>query len=206
MRIMVVALAGCCSLVAQGASAAVTWNWSFAGQEGTFVTTGDAAGGNVAAGRYTMTNFSVTESRYLVIADMFTVSDEGLAYTTIGGPDEPYTLDWDGQAVTQLNNAQAGFPQNSPRTTYWQFGRHDWSRIYVTFAVANGVSRAGLSNAGFDLDFGDANDAPLSIALTPNAAVPDPASWMTMLTGFAVTGMILRRRRSSTQVVASTAA
>lgn len=36
---------------------------------------------------------------------------------------------------------------------------------------------------------------PTSISIAPEAAVPEPASWALLLTGFGVTGMTLRRRR-----------
>lgn len=198
MRKIALVLVGSGLLAAQNAAAAVTWNWSFAGEEGIFVTDGDYSDGYLAAGRYTMSNFGVTKSKYMPIADMFTISDFGLAYTTFGtGKEQPYTLDWSGSAVTQLNNSNPDTPQLAYAKNSWGFGRWDWSRTYVSFRVADGVSGAGLYSTGIDFDYGEANSAPLSITLSQAPSVPEPATWMTMLVGFAFIGVSLRRRTIS---------
>ena len=71
----------------------------------------------------------------------------------------------------------------------------------VTIANLSIVSGATFAIRWADLDAENADDGlaidDVSVAAAPVSAVPEPASWALMLTGFALTGTMLRRRRAA---------
>lgn len=202
MRVFSLAIAAYGSLVAQSAAASVIWNWSFASEEGTFVTSGEGVSGSLAPGSYKLTNFSVTKGKYLAVGDMIRRCDYCVVYDTLPGKqDQPYFIDWSGDAITQIRNSSPPSANGSFPNT-WIFGRYEASRTWVSFTLGNNRSEASLFTiGGLDQDYGDAADAPLRVSLASIAAVPEPATWLTMLTGFAVTGFSMRRRKSGQRAV-----
>ncbi len=77
------------------ANAAITWNWSFNGEAGTFVTDGDLSGGSALPGVYQVTDFSVNQSA--VGAPLGSMSGGG--WNEGSQPGTGFT--WDGSTDTQ---------------------------------------------------------------------------------------------------------
>ncbi|TZG29025.1 PEPxxWA-CTERM sorting domain-containing protein [Sphingomonas montanisoli] len=90
------------------------------------------------------------------------------------------------QGSPTFNNAYYGNP----------FGGGNTGEAYAFFnfksdSAFNKVQL--LQNGGGGFEFDD-----LTVGQSIVGAAPDPATWMTMLTGFALVGMAIRRRRNGT--------
>ena len=150
-------------------SAAVIWDWSFAGTEaGTFTTNGTLAD---AAGSYnfTITNFTVTSSTITSLI--------GSGYTETL-PVQGFL--WDGTGATQFYRSSGSFTNGS------NFLVSSPAYTYMFFA-SSGTATGGLE---------DPNETPVvgSAALTLTA-VPEPATYAMVLAGIACGGFSMWRRR-----------
>lgn len=85
-------------LIHGSAKADILWNWVNAGtgtEMGTVITTGDASSGSVAAGSYTILDFSLSASNYALPIGYFSSGDYAIGQQDIG-------FLWDGTTITQF--------------------------------------------------------------------------------------------------------
>ena len=96
------------------------------------------------------------------------------------------------------NGREAGANAKSilRRYEFYEFtGFYDPESHEAKFDVGFGDSHPGPNDVGAFLG---AQNAALNFGLAPNAAVPEPAAWALMITGFGLAGASLRRRRTLT--------
>jgi hypothetical protein len=76
-------------------------------------------------------------------------------------------------------------------------GEVNWSNVGSFNFGNNGILKVQLSNADFrgSSDKGQVN-AKFWLEKMPSSAVPEPATWAMMITGFGLAGTAIRRRRS----------
>jgi hypothetical protein len=172
-------------MLAASARANIVWNWSAAGgvHQGTFITTGSNTA-PLAAGSYT-----ITDGSYIVSSFMPLGSISGGQYVTSGafGTGGPYTIGWNGSAVTSINSTTDagvnGLTMNSPTDPAISsvFGSED--------SGIKGPGRYVMSNDNVG-GFARGND----LVTTP-VLIPEPASLGMMVLG----GVALLRRRAKKQ-------
>lgn len=175
------------------ASAAVTWNWSFAGEAGTFTTDGNAPGNVAAPGTYNFSDFSVTASPFG--RPLGSVSGGG--YSAAGfSTNTPYSFNWDGSNVTFWNSSGG----NS--FNWWVFQNVASPNLYHFFGWNSGNVNDATSAALYDSNTGGGANGQLvgpvsvSVASPSTSAVPEPATWAMMLAGFGLAGAAMRRRQN----------
>jgi hypothetical protein len=173
-------------VAATPASAAITWSWSFAGEAGTFVTDGELVAGVAAPGTYNLTDFSATAST--VGATLGSLS--GGQYNASGfSTNLPYAFSWNGSAVTFWDSAGG----NS----------FDWW-VFDDLAVAPGWYFFGWDTGNINdptraaFYTGDINNpltvGTVTVSVAGSGAIPEPATWAMLITGFGLIGTALRRR------------
>lgn len=161
-------------------SHALTWNWSFASEAGTFIT-----GGAGAPGTYTIADFSVTSS-----ATGGTIgSQSGGAYVSGGFvTTEPYTFDWDGTAATAWHHSGSN-------TFDWiVYGQTSDTDKFYFFGWNTGNLNDPTSGAHYSILAGI--DHPISQGTIHLAPVPEPETYALMLVGLALIASVAHRRRA----------
>jgi hypothetical protein len=172
-----------------GAHANVTWDWSFAGQAGTFTTDGSAPAGTAAAGSYNLLDFSVTTST----AGESVGSVSGGQYSETGfDTNPPYSFNWDGSNVVQWN--QSGLNTFN----WWAFNDNLSPDLYVFFAETpdnvNDPTNATVFNfnPGVFVASGTVNVAPATAA-----PVPEPDTYALLFAGLGLLGVVAKRRQKA---------
>jgi hypothetical protein len=92
------------TLVSLPANAAITWDWSFSGESGTFVTNGSAPGGVAAPGTYSFISFTVNSS---ALGEPLGGTAGGQYVPSGQSTKTPYSFIWNGSAVTQWDQSGA---------------------------------------------------------------------------------------------------
>lgn len=165
--------------ITTSAHANITWDWSFDGQAGQFVTNGAAVDGKAAAGTYSLLDFSVTtatagESLGSWLGGQY--SPEGFSTTL------PYAFKWDGGSVSLWDSGGGNF------FDWWPFLDLK-SGVYILFAeTPDNVN--DLTNAVVWKDTTLASGA-ISVSV---AAVPEPETYGMLMAGLAILGAIGRRK------------
>ena len=187
LNIVALSLAAAGLIVASSAHAAITWNWQFGGERGTFVTDGNAVGGTAAAGMYNLSDFTVTASpfgRQLGSLSSGQYLADGFLTHQL------YSLQWNGSEVTMWDSAGI----NS--FNWWVFANTENPDDYHFFgrdANQDNVTRfAGLYRFGEQLDG--------EVLVSIGGAVPESATWAMMIVGFGAAGAALRNGRRKTTV------
>ena len=156
----------------------LTWRWSFAAEQGRFVTDGTAH----VPGTYTLLDFAVTASS--AGGTIGSVSDgqyDASGFTT----ERPYSFVWDGSRVTLWNSAGHNtfdwWPFDDLSTAQFYF--FGWNRGNV-----NDASSAALWN-------GDNENLPAigAVSVAPSNVVPEPGTLLLMTTSV---GLLVRFRRT----------
>ncbi len=182
VRSILISFAVAFGALSQHAHADVTWNWSFGGEAGQFVT--DGAGGG--AGTYNLIDFSVTSS-----------SVGGTIGSLLGGQyvdgqfstEMPYSFVYDGSAVTQwLHSGSNSFD-------WWTFDSLSSDISYFfgwDFGNINDPTKGTwwISNAA-----GDSGPATVTVTAADVAAIPEPGSMA--LLGLGLSGLLFARRRAN---------
>ena len=178
-------LASAALMMSAIANAAVTWDWSFAGEAGTFTTDGTAPGNVAAPGIYNFTDFSVTSSAF----GRPVGSVSGGQYLAGGFSTVlPYSFTWNGSAVTFWDSA--GFNTFN----WWVFTSTANSNDAHFFAYAPGNINDPTSAALYNGGEQSSGRVTVSVA-GATGAVPEPATWAMMLAGFGIIGGAMRRRQ-----------
>ena len=176
------------ALIALPANADILWNWSFAGESGTFLTNGTAVGQVATPGTYLFKDFTVGLSAVGEPVGSVT----GGQYVASGFFDTstPYSFVWNGSAVTEwdktgLNDFNWWVFNNAVGLDFYEFGE--------TTSNINDPTQAVIFRNGVYLTHGAVNVAP---------SVPEPSTWAMMILGFAGVGfMAYRRSRKSTMAL-----
>jgi PEP-CTERM motif-containing protein len=175
------------ALNALPANADIVWNWSFAGENGTFLTDGTAVGQVATPGTYVFKDFTVGFSA--VGAPVGSVT--GGQYVTSGFSDTftPYSFVWNGSAVTEwdktgLNDFNWWLFNNTAGLDFYEFGN--------TTSNENDPTQAVVYRNSIYLTHGEINVAP---------AVPEPSTWAMMILGFVSVGYMAYRRRNKTAML-----
>ena len=169
------------TLIALPANADILWNWSFAGESGTFLTDGAAVGQVATPGTYLFKDFTVGFSAVGEPVGSVT----GGQYVASGFLDTstPYSFVWNGSAVTEwdktgLNDFNWWVFNNTAGLDFYEFGE--------TPSDVNDPTQAVIFLNGVYLTHGAINVA---------AAVPEPSTWAMLLIGFAGIGFAAYRKR-----------
>jgi hypothetical protein len=133
--------------------------------------------------------------------------------------------DWEGTSMLGLNSSTGSFTLTFDAAITGFLAEVNWDRepydnasITAFDMAGNEIEQIALSDHAMDLaepgfmGFGN-TAAPIksirfsnafigirNLAITPTAAVPEPATWAMMLLGFGMMGATLRYRRKSTKV------
>ena len=169
------------------ANAAVLWKWSFANETGTFTTSGTAAGGVAAPGSYTLSDFSVTASQ----AGGTIGSLSGGQYVTCGyATDQPYSFDWNGNAVTQWNQSGAN------TFNWWVFDDVANLQDAYFFGWQTGNNNVASQAAFYDdLAYPPLSQPSYAVTVSVAAAsAAEPGTLGMMLTGLLFAGWTVARR------------
>ena len=178
------------ALAALPAKADILWNWSFAGEGGTFLTDGTAVGQVAAPGTYVFKDFTVGFSAVGEPVGSVT----GGQYVASGlDTSLPYSFVWNGSAVTEWDKTGLNdfdwwvFNNVANPTHFYEFGETPSNVNDPTHAVVYQTLPAVYLTSG-------------TITVAP--AVPEPSTWAMMILGFAGIGfMAYRRSRKSTMAL-----
>lgn len=166
------------------ANAAIVWNWSFASEEGQFVTDGALVGGVAAPGTYNFSDFSVTSSATGGELGSYL----GGTYLTAYFTDVPLSFDWDGSQVTEWNHS------GSNDFDWWAFRSailDDESDYFFGWNIGN--INDYWSGAHYKASLGINNAlAQGTISVAP-AVVPLPSALLLFAPGLAGFAAIRRR-------------
>lgn len=178
------ALLPCLILASATHAHALTWNWSFAGEEGQFETDGASH----AAGTYTLSNFSVTAS---VLGNTIGSTLSG-AYTMSGFSTlPPYLMEWDGSSVTKwISSGVNSFD-------WWVFGEVASSGHYFFGWETTNINNPG--HATFYPFNADTNNPSYRVSVVPAREapkVPDSGSTVLLL-ALSGLGMLALKKRFS---------
>ena len=154
----------------------ITWNWSFAGESGQFVTDGLSH----SAGSYTLIDFSVTSSS---VGGTLGSLSHGQYSASGFATDMPYSFVWDGSRVTFWDSAGVN------TFNWWPFDDLTSDRFYL-FGWSTGNINDVRSAALWDGN----NKSPLAVGLvdvSPASPIPEPATVLLLTSGL---GMLARFR------------
>jgi hypothetical protein len=178
------------ALVALPANADIIWNWSFAGESGTFLTDGTTVGEVATPGTYLFKDFTVGLSA--TGEPVGTVTSGQYVASGFFDTSTPYSFVWNGSAVTEwdktgLNDFNWWVFNNTAGLDFYFFGS--------TVLNENDPTQAVVFRNGVFLTHGTITVAP---------AVPEPSTWAMLLIGFAGIGFATyRRRRKSDALLAA---
>jgi hypothetical protein len=96
---------------------ATTWDWSFGGESGTFVTDGSGS----AAGTYTLQDFTVTST---TTGGTLGSLSGGQYNTNMYSTDQPFSFDWSGSSITTW------YQSGINTFDWWAFGQEGSSMSY----------------------------------------------------------------------------
>jgi hypothetical protein len=168
------------TLIALPANADILWNWSFAGESGTFLTNGTAVGQVATPGTYLFKDFTAGLSAVGEPVGSVT----GGQYVASGFFDTstPYSFVWSGSAVTEWDKTGLN------DFIWWVFNNAglDFYFFGSTVLNENDPTQAVVFRDGVYLTHGTINVAP---------AVPEPSTWAMLLIGFAGIGFAACRRK-----------
>ena len=184
-KLLTAAIALGAMALSTSANAAVLWNWSFAGEIGTFTTDGTATGNLAAAGAYNFTDFAVTSSAF----GRAIGSVSGGQYVAAGFLTKlTYNFNWNGSTVTFWDSA------GTNNWNWWVFQEASSPNNYQLFGYAPDTGN-DLTSAAL---FSGATQSWGAISVNVGGAVspvPEPATWGMMLVGFGIVGGAMRRRQ-----------
>lgn len=165
--------------IAASAHADVTWNWSFAGQAGQFVTDGSLTDGKAAAGTYSLLDFSVTTA---TAGESIGTGTGGVYWPEGFSTTMPYAFNWDGSAVRLWDSA------GSNTFDWWPL--HDVKTgLYIFFGTAPGPINDPTNAIVWNLKPFASGKVTVSVA-----AVPEPETYAMLMAGLAILGAIGRRK------------
>lgn len=178
-----VALLGASLLAVSPVQAQITWNWSFGTEAGRFITSGS---GTPAAGTYTLSDFLVQSSGSgATIGSMSGGQYVGGGLSTA----MPYSLDWNGSAVTKWNQSGTNsfnwwvFGQTSNASKFFLFG---WQQSNI-----NTVDQAAYFTQG------QGNGQPsFKLTVLPTTTVPEPSTVILLAIGATAIVLVRGRRRA----------